>query len=123
MGDRRETPEGRGNGPKTQPDSTQAILNDLARGQQDMMNAIAQMDISTQMIHRSVSTIGANAAGGASGSGGHQGGGASGSSGSQGGASAHPSPIRAYNRLGGFLDLYIHSSREDSCWDSQVRDK
>jgi hypothetical protein len=23
------------------------------------------------------------------------------------------------HRLGGFPDLYIHSSREDSCWDSQ----
>ena len=71
MGDRRETPEGKGKGPETHLDSTQAILNDLARGQQDMMNAIAQMAISTQMIHHSVSTIGANGAGGASGLGGH----------------------------------------------------
>jgi hypothetical protein len=38
------------------------------------MNAIAQMAISTHMIHHSVGTIGANLAGGASGSGGHQGG-------------------------------------------------
>jgi hypothetical protein len=100
MGDRRETPEGRGKGPETHSDSTQAILNDLARGQRDMMNAIAQMAINTQMIQHSVSTMGANAAGGASGSGGHQGGGASGSSGSQGGASGHPSPIRAYTSSG-----------------------
>jgi hypothetical protein len=100
MGDRRETLEGRGKGPETQPDNTQAILNDLARGQRNMMNAIAQMAISTQMIHHSVSTIGANAAGGASGLGGHQGGGASGSSGSQGRASAHPSPARAYTSSG-----------------------
>jgi hypothetical protein len=89
VGDRRETPEGRGKGPKTQLDSTQAILNDLARGQRDMMNATAQMAINTQMIHHSVSTIGANPAGGASGSRGHGGGGVSGSSGSQGGASTY----------------------------------
>jgi hypothetical protein len=61
-----------------------------------MMNTIAQIAISKQMIHHSVSTIGANVVGGASGSRGHQGGEASGSSGSQGGASAHPSPIHAY---------------------------
>jgi hypothetical protein len=65
-----------------------------------MMNAITQMAISTKMIHHSVSTIGANVVGGASGLGGHQGGRASGSSGSQGGASAHPSPIRAYTSSG-----------------------
>jgi hypothetical protein len=41
MGDRRETLEGRGKGPETHSDSMQAILNDLARGQRDMMNAIA----------------------------------------------------------------------------------
>jgi hypothetical protein len=93
MGDRQETPEDRGKGPETHHDNTEAILNDLAREQRDMMNIIAQMAISTQMIHHSVSTIGANVAGGASGSEGHQGGGASGS---QGGASAHPSPISAY---------------------------
>jgi hypothetical protein len=50
MGDRREKPEGRVEGPKTHSDNTQAILNDLDRGQRDMMNAIAQMAISTQMI-------------------------------------------------------------------------
>jgi hypothetical protein len=44
--------------------------------------------------------MGANAAGGASGSGGHQGGGASGSNGSQGGASGHPLPICAYTSSG-----------------------
>jgi hypothetical protein len=100
MGDRRETPEGKGKGPETHSDSTQAILNDLARGQQDMMNVIAQMAIITPMIQHSVSTMGANVAGGASGSGGHQGGGASVSSGSQGGASGHPSPIRDYTSSG-----------------------
>jgi hypothetical protein len=41
MGDRRETPDGRGKGPETHSNSTQAILNDLARGQRVMMNAIA----------------------------------------------------------------------------------
>jgi hypothetical protein len=82
MGDRWETPEGRGKGLETHSNITQAILNDLVRGQRDMMNAIAQLAINTQMIQHSVSTMGANAAGGASGSGGHQGGGASGSSGS-----------------------------------------
>jgi hypothetical protein len=33
MGDRHETPEGRGKGPETDSNSTHAILNDLARGQ------------------------------------------------------------------------------------------
>jgi hypothetical protein len=103
MGDRRETPEGKGKGPETHSDSTQAILNGLARGQRDMMNAIAQMAINTQMIQHNVSTMGANVAGGASGSRGHQGGGASGSSGSQGRASGHPSPIRAYTSYGRIL--------------------
>jgi hypothetical protein len=32
MGDRRETPEGRGKGPETHIDSTHAMLNDRARG-------------------------------------------------------------------------------------------
>jgi hypothetical protein len=100
MGDKHETPEGKGKGLKTQHDSMQAILNDLARGQRDMMNAIAQMAINTQLIHHSVRTMGAKAAGGASGSGGHQGGGASGSSGSQGGARGHPSPICTYTSSG-----------------------
>jgi hypothetical protein len=100
MGDRRETPEGRGKGPETHIDSTQAMLNDLARGQRDMMNTIQQMNLSAQMLHHSMSTIGANVAGGPSGSGGHQGGGASGSSGSQGGASPNPSPVRAYTSSG-----------------------
>jgi hypothetical protein len=40
-----------------------------------MMNDIAQMAINTHMIQHSVSTVGANAVRGASGSGGHQGGG------------------------------------------------
>jgi hypothetical protein len=65
-----------------------------------MMNAIAQMAINTEMIQHSVSTMGANATGGASGSGGHQGGGANGSSGSQGGVSGHPSPICTYTSSG-----------------------
>jgi hypothetical protein len=47
MGDRREIPEGRGKGPKTHYDSTQTILNDLARGKRDMMNVIAHMAIGT----------------------------------------------------------------------------
>jgi hypothetical protein len=48
------------------------------------------------MIQHSVSTMGANTAGGVSGLGGHQRGGASGSNGSQGVASGHPSPIHTY---------------------------
>jgi hypothetical protein len=40
MGERRETQDGKGKGPKTRSDSTQAIFNDLAREQRDMMNAI-----------------------------------------------------------------------------------
>jgi hypothetical protein len=100
MGDNCETPKGRGKGPKTHVDSTQAMLNGLARGQRDRMNAIQQMAISAHMLHHNMSTIGANAAGGPSGSGGHQGGGASGSSGSQGGASPNPSPVQAYTSFG-----------------------
>jgi hypothetical protein len=100
MGDRRETPKGRGKGPETHSDSTQAILNDLARGQRGMMNAIPQMTIITHMIQHSVRTMGSNAAEGASGSGGHKGGGVSGSSASQGGVSGHPSPICTYTSSG-----------------------
>jgi hypothetical protein len=40
MGDRRETPEGRGKGPETHIDNTQDMLNDLARGQRDPMTTI-----------------------------------------------------------------------------------
>jgi hypothetical protein len=65
-----------------------------------MMNAIAQMAISTQMIQHSVITMGANATRGMSGSRGHQGGGASGSSGSRGRESGHPSPICTYTSSG-----------------------
>ena len=54
MGDMCETPEGRGKGPEIHFDSTQAMLNDPARGQRDMMNAIQQMSISAQMLHHSV---------------------------------------------------------------------
>jgi hypothetical protein len=68
MGDRRETPEGRGKGPKTHIDSIQATLNDLDRGQRDILTSIQQMKISAQMLHLSMSIIGANAAGGQSGS-------------------------------------------------------
>jgi hypothetical protein len=100
MGDNRETLEGRGKGPETHVDSTQAMLNGLARGQRDTMNAIQQMAISAQMLHHDMSSIGANAAGGPSGSRGHHRGGASGSSGSQGGASPNPSPVRAYTSFG-----------------------
>jgi hypothetical protein len=46
MGDRREIPEGRGKGPKIHFGSTQAILNDLARGQRDLLTAIQQMNLS-----------------------------------------------------------------------------
>jgi hypothetical protein len=50
MGDRNDFQEGSGKGPEIPYDSTKAILNDLTRGQRDMMNAIAQMAISSQMI-------------------------------------------------------------------------
>jgi hypothetical protein len=65
-----------------------------------MMNAITQMEISSQMIQNSLGTIGANLAGGASGSMGHQVGGASGSSGNQAGSSGHQSPTRTYTSAG-----------------------
>jgi hypothetical protein len=100
MGDRRETPEGRGKGLETHLDSMQAMLSDLARGQRDMLTTIHQMNLSAQMLEHSMSTISANAAGGPSGSGGHQGGGANGSSGSHGGAITNPSPARAYTSSG-----------------------
>jgi hypothetical protein len=96
IGDRRETPEGRGKGLETHIDSTQTMFNDLARGQRALLNTIQQMNISAQMPHHSMSTIGTNVARGPCGSGGHQGGGASGSNVSQGGASPNPSPVRAY---------------------------
>jgi hypothetical protein len=54
-----------------------------------MMNTITQMAIGTQLIQNSVGTIGANIAGGASGSMGHHEGGASGSSGNLTGSSGH----------------------------------
>jgi hypothetical protein len=47
MTDIREIPKGREKGPETQLDSMQDILNDLARGQRDMMNSIAKIAIST----------------------------------------------------------------------------
>jgi hypothetical protein len=90
------------------------------------MNAIAQMAISTQMIQNSVGTIGANVAGGASGSRGHQGGGANGSSGFQSGASGHQSPVHTYTSSGR-IPIYILSFRGDNRlgnmdrWDSQDR--
>jgi hypothetical protein len=68
--------------PERHVDNIQAVLNDIARGQRDMMNAIQQMAIGAQILHHSMSTIGANAAGGPSGSRRHQGGGANVSSGS-----------------------------------------
>jgi hypothetical protein len=100
MGDRCETPEGRGKGPKIHFDSTQATLSDVARGQRDLLTSIQQMNLSEQMLQHSMITIGANAAGGPSGSRGCQGGGASGSSGSQGGAGTNPSPAQAYTSSG-----------------------
>ena len=79
MGDRHETPEGRGKGPEIHFDSMQAMLNDLTRGQIDLLIAVQQLNLSAQMLQHSMSTIGANVAGGPSGSGGHRGGGAGGS--------------------------------------------
>jgi hypothetical protein len=40
MGDRRETSKDKAKGPETHVDSTQTMLNDLARGERDMMNTI-----------------------------------------------------------------------------------
>jgi hypothetical protein len=68
MGDRHDISEGKGKGLKAPYDNTQAMLNNIAKGKQDMMNAITQMTISTQLIQNSVGTIGANIASGASGS-------------------------------------------------------
>jgi hypothetical protein len=73
------------------------------------------------MIHHSMNTICANVAGGASGSGETKEAGPMG-----------PVDLRAElvhtlhqseptHRLGGFPDLYTHSSREDNHWDSQGR--
>jgi hypothetical protein len=58
------------------------------------------MNISAHMLHHSMSTIGANAAGGPSGLGGHQRGGASGYSGSRGGVSSNPSIVQYYTSSG-----------------------
>jgi len=46
MGDRHKTPEVRGKGPEIHFDSTHAMLNDLARGQRDLLTAIQQMNLS-----------------------------------------------------------------------------
>jgi hypothetical protein len=100
MGDRCETPEGKGKGPKIHFDNTHAMLNDLARGQGDMLTSIQQMNLSAQMLQHNMISIGVNATGGPGGSRGHQGCGASGSSGSQGGASTNPSLAQAYTSSG-----------------------
>jgi hypothetical protein len=68
MGDRHDILEGKGKGLEATYDSTQAMSNDLARGQRDMMHAITQMAISTQLIQNSIGTTSATIAGGASGS-------------------------------------------------------
>jgi hypothetical protein len=96
MGDRHDIPEGKGKGPETPYDSTQAMLNDLARGQRDMMNVITQMAINTQLIYNSMGTMGANMASGASCSMGHHGGGASGSNGNPTRSSGHETPTQTY---------------------------
>jgi hypothetical protein len=93
MGDKHDIPKGKGKGPEAPYDSTQAMLNDLARGQRDMMHVITQMAIRTQLIQNSMSTTGANIAGGASGSMEHHGGG---SSGNPVGSSGHQTPTHTY---------------------------
>jgi hypothetical protein len=62
----------------------------------DMMHAITQMAINTQLIQNSMGTTDANIAGGASGSMGHHGGGASGSNGNPAGSSGHQTPTHTY---------------------------
>jgi hypothetical protein len=57
-----------GKGPEIHFDSMQAMLNDLTRGQIDLLIAVQQLNLSAQMLQHSMSTIGANAAGGPSGS-------------------------------------------------------
>jgi hypothetical protein len=76
------------------------MLNDLTRGKGDMMNAITQMEISTQLIQNIVGMIGTNIAGGASGSMGHHGGGVSGSSGNTIGLSGHQALTHTYISVG-----------------------
>jgi hypothetical protein len=81
-------------------DSTRAMLNDLARGQQEMRNSIAQMALNSQIIQNNLSTIGASIVGGAVGHTGHQGGGASGSSGNVAGTSGQMTPTHTYTSAG-----------------------
>jgi hypothetical protein len=85
MGDRHEHLEDRGKGQAPPLDNTLRILNDLSRGQDVMMQAIAQMAASTQEIQSSMGNIGASGAGGVSGS-----------SGNATGASDSQSPTRTY---------------------------
>jgi hypothetical protein len=87
MGPGEDYPEGSGGGSEQPFDSTRSMLNDLARGQQEMRNAIAQMALNSQIIQNSLSTIGASIARGAVGHTRHQGGAASGSNGNVPGTS------------------------------------
>jgi hypothetical protein len=57
------TTQGSGGGSEPPFDSTRAILNDLARGQQEMRNAITQMALNSQIIQNNLSMIGASIAG------------------------------------------------------------
>jgi hypothetical protein len=100
MGPGEDYPEGSGGGSEQPFDSTRAMLNDLARGQQEMRNAIAQMVLNSQIIQNNLSTIGASIVGGAVGHTGHQGGGASGSSGNVAGTSGQMTPTRTYTSAG-----------------------
>jgi hypothetical protein len=88
-----------------------------------MMNAIQQMAISAKMLHDSMSTIGANAAGGPSGSGGPMEVGPVAPVDLRAGLVQTLHQSKLTHRLGGFLDLYTHSSREYSHWDSQGREE
>jgi hypothetical protein len=100
MGDKHDIPEGKGKGPEAPYENNQAMLNDLARGKQDMIKSITQMEIRTQLIQNSMGTIGANVEGGARSSIGHHGGGASGSSGNPIGSSGHQTPNHTYTSAG-----------------------
>jgi len=50
MGEKIDSPEGSGKGLEIPYESTKSILNDLTRGQWDMMNAIEQIAINSHMI-------------------------------------------------------------------------
>jgi hypothetical protein len=121
MGDIHGIIEGKGKGPKAPYDNTQAMLNDLLWRQQDMMNAITKMEISTQLIQNNMDTIDANITGGVSGSLGHHGGGASGSNGNPTGSSGHQTPTHTYILVEKIPRRLFHNSMGTNRLDIQDR--